>query len=43
VCETVAERIDGRVVVFEDSSHNPRLQEPERFNRFLREVWDSAP
>lgn len=42
VCETIAERADGRIVVFEDSSHNPQLQEPDRFNRLLREIWDSA-
>jgi pimeloyl-ACP methyl ester carboxylesterase len=42
VCETIAERIGGRVVAFEDSAHNPQIQEPERFNQLLREVWAEA-
>jgi pimeloyl-ACP methyl ester carboxylesterase len=39
VCETIAERIGGRVLVFGSSAHNPQIQEPERFNALLREVW----
>lgn len=39
VCEVVAERIGGRVVVFERSAHNPQIQEPEAFNALLRKVW----
>ncbi len=42
VCQVVAERIRARVVVFEGSAHNPQLQEPERFNELLRDVWGAA-
>lgn len=42
VCERIAERIGATVAVFEGSSHNPQLQEPERFNALLREVWSAA-
>jgi pimeloyl-ACP methyl ester carboxylesterase len=42
VCREVADRIRANVVVFEDSAHNPQLEEPEAFNRFLREVWGSV-
>jgi hypothetical protein len=27
------------VVVFDRSTHNPQLQQPEEFNQMLRRVW----
>ena len=39
VCRAICDRIGGRLVVFERSSHNPQLQEPQAFNQLLREVW----
>jgi 3-oxoadipate enol-lactonase len=36
--EVVATRLQSRLVVFDRSRHLPNLEEPERFNRFLREV-----
>jgi pimeloyl-ACP methyl ester carboxylesterase len=39
VCETIAARIGARVVVFEHSTHNPQLQEPDAFNQLLRDLW----
>lgn len=42
VCEVIAQAIGGTVVVFKDSAHNPQMEEPERFNSFLRSVWTSA-
>ncbi len=40
--EVVAGRIGAEIVIFRDSSHNPQLQEPERFNDLLRRVWAAA-
>jgi pimeloyl-ACP methyl ester carboxylesterase len=42
VCEVIAGRIGGHVVVFERSGHNPQLQEAEAFNALLRSVWAEA-
>jgi pimeloyl-ACP methyl ester carboxylesterase len=42
VCRAVAEGIGARTVVFEHSSHNPQSEEPEAFNRLLRDIWSSA-
>lgn len=42
VCETIAERIGARLVVFEQSTHNPQLQEPEEFNNLLRTIWRTS-
>jgi pimeloyl-ACP methyl ester carboxylesterase len=42
VCEAIAERIGARIVVFEDSTHNPQRQEPDAFNELLLELWSSA-
>lgn len=42
VCRVIAEGIGARVVVFERSTHNPQLQEPDAFNRLLRDVWGSV-
>lgn len=42
VCELVAGRIGGEVVVFEDSTHNPQLEEPERFNELLLGIWKTS-
>jgi len=39
VSRVIAERIGARVSVFEQSSHNPQLQEPDAFNRLLRKLW----
>ncbi len=41
-CEAVAAAIGARIVVFEQSAHNPQLEEPERFNALLRGVWAEA-
>jgi pimeloyl-ACP methyl ester carboxylesterase len=38
----IAQRIAGELVVFGGSSHNPHLQEPERFNALLERVWRQA-
>lgn len=42
VCEAIAQAIGGTIVVFEDSAHNPQIEEAERFNTFLRSVWSSV-
>jgi pimeloyl-ACP methyl ester carboxylesterase len=39
VCARLAEGIGARLVVFERSQHTPQLEEPEAFNRLLRELW----
>jgi pimeloyl-ACP methyl ester carboxylesterase len=39
ICQVLSKRIGARSVVFDRSSHNPQLQEPEAFNQLLREVW----
>ena len=39
ICEALADRIDARLVVFERSCHNPQIEEHERFNQLLRDVW----
>lgn len=43
VCRVIAERIGARISVFEQSSHNPQLQEPDAFNQFLRKLWTRTP
>jgi pimeloyl-ACP methyl ester carboxylesterase len=40
-CEAIAEGIGARLAVFEESRHNPQIEEPERFNTLLRDVWGS--
>jgi pimeloyl-ACP methyl ester carboxylesterase len=42
VCDRIAKQIGARVVVFEGSSHNPQLQEPEAFNALVRETWSTV-
>ncbi|MBI3998594.1 MAG: alpha/beta hydrolase [Armatimonadetes bacterium] len=42
VCEIMAEAINASVVVFNDSAHNPQMEEAERFNALLQQVWQSA-
>ncbi|MGO9822883.1 MAG: alpha/beta fold hydrolase [Solirubrobacteraceae bacterium] len=39
ICDALSRRIDARLVVFEQSCHNPQIEEPERFNRLLQDVW----
>jgi pimeloyl-ACP methyl ester carboxylesterase len=39
VCRTLADAIGARLVEFERSTHMPQLEEPEAFNRLLRELW----
>jgi pimeloyl-ACP methyl ester carboxylesterase len=39
VCRRLADGIGARLVVFERSTHTPQLEEPEEFNRLLRELW----
>jgi pimeloyl-ACP methyl ester carboxylesterase len=44
VSDRIAQQIDAApVVVFEQSAHNPQLQEPEAFNALLRETWAVVP
>ena len=43
VCETIAERIGGRVTVFGDSTHNPQSEEAGAFNEMLAQVWAERP
>jgi len=39
VCRTLSDGIGARFVVFERSMHTPQIEEPEAFNRLLRELW----
>jgi pimeloyl-ACP methyl ester carboxylesterase len=39
VAETIANRINARLVVFERSAHNPQAEEPALFNELLRDTW----
>jgi pimeloyl-ACP methyl ester carboxylesterase len=40
VCDRIAQEIDApEVIVFDRSSHNPQLHEPDAFNDFLRKLW----
>ena len=41
-CAAIAERVGGRLVVFDASTHNPQREEAPAFNRLLREVWAAA-
>ena len=41
VCGRLADGIGARLVVFEGSLHTPQIEEPEAFNRLLRELWRS--
>ena len=44
VAETIANRINARLVVFERSAHNPQAEEPTLFNELLRDTWtDGSP
>lgn len=42
VCRVLAERIGASTVVFEQSMHNPQLEEPDPFNSMLRDLWSSV-
>jgi pimeloyl-ACP methyl ester carboxylesterase len=39
VAETIANRINARLVVFDRSAHNPQTEEPGLFNELLRDTW----
>jgi len=39
VAETIANRINARLVVFDRSAHNPQTEEPALFNALLRDTW----
>jgi pimeloyl-ACP methyl ester carboxylesterase len=39
VCTCIANEIDGRLVVFEGSTHTPQTEEAAAFNRLLRDLW----
>ena len=39
VCRSLADEIGAQLVVFERSMHAPQIEEPEAFNRLLRELW----
>lgn len=39
VCRVIAGCIGARLVTFEQSTHNPQLQEPQAFNHLLEELW----
>jgi pimeloyl-ACP methyl ester carboxylesterase len=42
VADVLSARIGADVVVFDRSTHNPQLQQPEEFNQMLRRVWTDA-
>ena len=42
ICRTLHREMGGQLVEFEGSAHNPQLEEPARFNRMLRTLWDST-
>jgi pimeloyl-ACP methyl ester carboxylesterase len=42
VCRVLIERIGASEVVFDRSTHNPQLEEPEPFNNMLRDLWSSV-
>jgi pimeloyl-ACP methyl ester carboxylesterase len=42
VARSMADRIGAEVVVFERSTHNPQLQQPDEFNALLRRVWSAV-
>jgi pimeloyl-ACP methyl ester carboxylesterase len=39
VADTIAAQIGAELVVFDRSTHNPQLQQPDEFNQLLRRVW----
>lgn len=39
ICQALADQINASLVVFEQSCHNPQIEESERFNRLLRDLW----
>lgn len=43
VCDALHRRGGARLEVFEGSTHNPQIEEPERFNTLLRDVWQTSP
>jgi pimeloyl-ACP methyl ester carboxylesterase len=44
VCDRIADQIGAaEVIVFEQSTHNPQLQEPDAFNALLRQTWTAIP
>jgi pimeloyl-ACP methyl ester carboxylesterase len=38
----IARRMEGELITFDESSHNPQLEEPERLNALLERVWKQA-
>ncbi len=38
----LAQRINADVVTFSRSTHNPMVEEPDRFNALLRDIWRRA-
>ena len=42
VCNRIADQIHAPVVVFNHSTHNPQMQEPEAFNALLRQTWSAV-
>lgn len=42
ICAALAELIRARRFTFARSGHNPQIDQPHEFNRFLRGVWASA-
>ena len=41
ICRELQTRLGATLVEFENSAHNPQLQEPHRFNQLLRTFWGS--
>lgn len=39
IAQTIAERIDGELVRFPASTHNPQREEADAFNDLLRRIW----
>lgn len=42
VCRSLQAEIGGELVEFEDSAHNPQIEESARFNDLLRAFWAST-
>lgn len=42
ISEAIRDGSGARLEIFAGSSHNPQLEEPERFNELLRDVWSEA-
>jgi len=39
ICKALTDRINAKLVVFEQSCHNPQIEEHQAFNQLLRNLW----